>query len=240
MGKFVDTRGIIWPFRFDLLVRLDFLSWLESEREEKIANSELREITGASIKESRDFFSEAKAHPYFIQYTKLKRGHRLCNFDFESAEEAYADGLANFIRLHEEIKRGGFETKRRITLKKPMLKLRSWGRGEKNRDTHIGDGCHRLACLLWGKKSFVAPDRFFKLKYKLFIKPEESNLTAGYKVLGILSAQDIAYFDRVFEKDSARTWEMAFRKVREVRDRFSHMDIEGMFDIKFSGLDFRC
>lgn len=239
MEEAINTCEIIWPYRFDLLVRIDFLDWFEAIGRKHLARTEGRGIISTPLISNAGFFLGAKQHPYFIQYTKLKRGYRLVNLTYDNAERIYAEGIANFIKLHQAIKIQSYDLSKKISLKKPLLKIKSSSRVGISRNNYIGDGCHRFACLLWTRKDFSIPIKFFRFRYRLIYRPEDSDLTAGYKTLGILRDQDIAYFDKLFGGSNTAIWEPAFQRVREIRERFSRMNIKDMFEIKFRGLDFR-
>jgi hypothetical protein len=239
METFVDTRQIIWPYRFDLLVRIDFLDWFESDGRHYLSNIDADELSSELLLSDDKFFQRTKRHPYFIQYTKLKRGHRLVNLSYENAESIYAEGIANFITLHQGIKMHSFDANERITLKKSLLKAQSSSNKGVHGESYIGDGCHRFACLVWSKRNFLIPKKFFRFRYKFVLNADESDLTEGYKALGIITGEDMTYFDRLFAGNVGEIWESAFQRVREIRERFSRMDIEGMFHKKFRSLDFR-
>ena len=85
----------------------------------------------------------------------------------------------------------------------------------------------------------MIPKRFFRTRLKVICKADNANLTAGYKALGILTDQDIVYFNRIFQRANPEIWDSAFDRVREIRERYSQMDIEGMFDVRFNSLDFK-
>lgn len=232
MGKCVNTCEIIWPDRFDILVRIDFLEWFETTGRNYLSESDLGVIEADLLMSSPQFFVKAKQHPYFFQYTKLKHQYRLANLTYQEAEPVYAEGIANFIKLNESIKGKPFNLGRKIILKKPLLRIKEYPR-----KWYIGDGCHRLACLLWLHKGFLIPSRFFKSRYKLTYNPGNSNLTTGYRLLGILRQEDIRHFDRLFTANTPE-WNSTFQWVGKIGERFKLMNIEDMFNITFKRLDF--
>jgi hypothetical protein len=229
MGKLIDGRKIIWPNRFDLLVRIDFLEWFESVGRYYLSESNSSTITNDLLTSNPEFLIRAKQHPYFIQYTKLKRKYRLRNLTYQEAEAVYAEGIVGFIKLNESIKANSFDFKKRITLNKPLLKIRKH---------YIGDGCHRFACLVWSSREFLIPSDFFRLRYKLIYKPANSNLTAGYRRLGILTEEHARHFDTIFGGSNLPKWDPMLQWLSEIRERFKNMDIEAMYKREFRRLDF--
>ncbi len=64
MEKFVNTCKIIWPYRFDLLVRIDFLEWFETIGRDYLPKSDLRSITKSDLVISNpEFHDRAQKHP---------------------------------------------------------------------------------------------------------------------------------------------------------------------------------
>ena len=239
MEEFVNTCEIIWPYRFDLLVRIDFLEWFETIGRDYLPKSDLRStITRDPLMSNRGFFMEAKQHPYFVQYTKLKRRYRLRNLTYQEAEPIYAEGIENFIKLNEDIKANSFDLKKRIVFKRPLLKIEPTSKETILGEYYIGDGCHRLACLIWLNKEFVLPEKFFRLSYRLRDNRANSNLTAGYQLLGILTGEDIKQGNLIFGGETIPQWDLAIQWISEIRERFKHMDIETMFKTIFRKPDF--
>ncbi|MBW2330737.1 MAG: hypothetical protein JRF30_07390 [Deltaproteobacteria bacterium] len=233
MEKFVNTCEIIWPYRFDLLVRIDFLEWFETVGRDYLPESNLSTITSDLLISSPKFFIRAKQHPYFVQYAKLKRKYRLVNLTYQKAETVYAEGIASFIKLNEDVKANSFNLQRKIVLKKAFFNTKTY-----LKRWHIGDGCHRLACLVWLNKEFLIPRRYLKYRYRLTHNPANSNLTAGYRILGILKEEDVEHFDKIFGRGDMPEWNSTFQRVAEIRERFKLMDLEGMFNFRFKRLDF--
>ena len=78
------------------------------------------------------------------------------------SEIIYAQGIATFINLLESIRVDGFDRQQKIGLYKACF-LRKPDYGEKiARKVYMGDGCHRLACLIWLEKKILLPKEFFK------------------------------------------------------------------------------
>jgi hypothetical protein len=239
MKTFIDTREIIWPYRFDLLIRIDFLEWFE-----KIGMNFLpimdnsAQLTTEFFLSNSEFFARAKQHPYFIQYSKLKRRNRLRNLTYQETSTIYAEGIANFLKLKESIKSNSLWTDNKITLKKPLFRIRSNSKKMKAKRYYIGDGCHRLACLIWTNKNFLIPKNNFRFNYKLFYNPANDNLTAGYRSLEILNETDIKRFKTIFKERQSSDFDLTFQWISEIREKFSRMNIEDMLKKKFTSISF--
>ncbi|MDD4869639.1 MAG: hypothetical protein PHR77_03695 [Kiritimatiellae bacterium] len=210
-----DGGGLIWPYRFDLLVRIDFLEWLETVGKHLLSGTGMI-LTGRDVLASGEFFAMAKQHPYFPQYTRFKARFRGCDMTWKEAENIYADGIASFLSLHEDIKRRP-ELKQRIILKKPFLV--GW---RVSAGYFIGDGCHRFACLAWGRKSFDIPTDCFEVRHLFALKPVDQ--TTAYRQLGILSDDDVDQFRHAFEKSGQAEWNSVLKWVKAIRDRWVEKD----------------
>jgi hypothetical protein len=239
METFIDTCEIIWPYRFDLLVRIDFLEWFDKIGRCYLPKFDINsKATSYFFLSNSEFFNRAKQHPYFIQYTKLKRKNRLRNLTYQQASTIYAEGIVNFLKLKESIRSNSFRTKNKITLKKPIFSVGSKSKRIRKQKYYIGDGCHRLACLIWINKNFFIPKKNFKIINKLFYNPANSNLTAGYRLLEVLNEDDIKRFKTIFEGMYPLDFDLTFQWINEIRKKFSRLKIKDMFNIKFNSISF--
>lgn len=216
----IDGSRLVWPYRFDLLVRIDFLEWLETAGKPPLTGSGVK-LTGRDVLASGDFFSSAKRHLYFPQYTRIKARFRGCEMAWPEAEKIYADGIAEFIALHEDLKQHP-ALKCKIILKKPFMA--GW---RVSPGCYIGDGCHRFACLAWGRKSFSIPADCFEVRNMFCLKPVDQ--TAAYRRLGALSDWDVEQFRRMFDTGRQVEWTSVGEWMKGLRDRWGEKDPQAWF-----------
>jgi len=221
---------IIWPYRPDILIRIDFLEWYNQNKHKYFDNGSLK-FSEKDVTENKDFFIEAKRHPYFLQFTRKHR-YRKLNLSKIKSEIIYAQGIATFINLLESIRVDGFDRQQKIGLYKACF-LRKPDYGEKiARKVYMGDGCHRLACLIWLEKKILLPKDFFNEQLKLVYKPVNS--FGIFKRLKIFDSNDEIKFHQLFKGTEKPDFDRIIRWTEGVRKRFRNQNIDELFNIRFS------
>src|SRR5690606_16018044 len=218
----VAMGEVVWPFRPDLLIRIDFLAWWHACRPALWADAP-DVLTGAAVEKQAGFFAEAQRHPYFVQFARKKR-YRKRPLGPEEARRLYAEGVATFLNLVSSIERRGYDPNTPIGLRSCWLQ-RSTGFGNQpRRRWFIGDGCHRFACLAWLERGRPLPARYFAIERKLVHRPLDWRAT--FAQLGVLGSEEQDGFDRLFAATPTPPWEALLAWSAAVRERFRKLDPE--------------
>ena len=229
-SNYISISEIIWPYRPDILIRIDFLEWYNQNKHEYFENGPLK-FSEKDIIENKDFFVEAKQHPYFLQFTRKHR-YRKFNLSKGKSEIIYAQGIASFINLLESILVNGFDRKKKIGLYKTyFLKKPDYGK-KIVREVYMGDGCHRLACLIWLEKKILLPKEFFNMQSKLVYQPVNS--FGIFKRLKIFDSNDETEFHQLFSGIENYDYNKIIRWTEKVRNRFRNQNIDELFNIRFT------
>ena len=225
----LSISEIIWPYRPDILIRIDFLEWF-NENKKKYFNNGLLKLTETVVIENEPFFNEAKKHPYFLQFTR-KRRYRKLNLSKIESEKIYAQGIATFINLLESVSENGFDEQKKIGLYQTLyLKTPDYGKNIR-RKFYMGDGCHRLACLIWLEKNLLLPKEFFNVQSKLVYKPVNS--FGIFSRLKIFDSNDEIKFHQLFKGTEKPDFDGIIRWTEGVRKRFRNQNIDELFNIMF-------
>ena len=228
-SNYLSISEIIWPYRPDILIRIDFLEWF-NENKYKYFDNGLLKLTEKDVIENELFFSEAKKHPYFLQFTR-KRRYRKLNLSKKESEKIYANGITTFINLLESVRKNGFDNQQKIGLFKTLfLKNPVYGR-KIARNVYMGDGCHRLACLIWLEKNLLLPKEFFNVQSKLVYKPVNS--FGIFSRLKIFDSNDEIKFHQLFKGTEKPDFDGIIRWTEGVRKRFRNQNIDELFNIMF-------
>jgi len=226
----ISFAEIVWPYRPDLLIRIDFLQWFH-----EVKGTYFLEDTETFSKEevlkNIAFFEDAKMHPYFMQFTR-KRRYRKLNLPKPKSEQVYAEGIASFMNLLQSIKEKGFDKSNKIGLRKTIV-LRKPSYGEKiRRKYYMADGCHRLACVVWLSKKTLFPKEIFKIQNKMFWRPV--NAFGIFRKLSIVNGKDEVEFNNLFNSGKNISWDQMLEWAGRIRDRFRTVNVDELFNIKFS------
>lgn len=228
-SKNIKLNEIIWPYRPDILIRIDFLQWY-SENKEKYFTKLTKVLTKEEILKKKVFFEEAKKHPYFLQFTRKCR-YRKLNLAKEESENVYVEGIAALINLLNRIKKNGFDKRQKIQLRRALfLKNPDYGKKIK-REYYIGDGCHRFACFAWLYRSTFFPRDLFRIQFKFSLKPV--NAFGILKPLKVFNQEDEQKFDELFNSTNLPEWNKILYWTAEVRNRFKELNCDELFKIKF-------
>jgi len=229
-SNYLSISEIVWPYRPDILIRIDFLEWF-SDNKHKYFDNGLLKLSEEDVIKNKPFFNEAKKHPYFLQFTR-KRRYRRFNLPKIKSEEIYAEGITAFINLLASIRKNGFNKQKKIGLQKSyFLKNPDYGKKIK-RDVYMGDGCHRLACLIWLEKNILLPKEFFNVQSKLVYKPV--NTFGIFKRLKIFNSNDEIKFHQLFNGTENSDFNKIIVWTEEVRKRFKNQNIDELFNIRFT------
>ena len=93
MKEKISFSEIVWPYRPDLLIRIDFLQWFHEVKGDYFGEN-LEPWSKEGILGNTEFFKDAKMHPYFLQFTR-KRRYRKLNLPKSKSEQVYAQGIAS-------------------------------------------------------------------------------------------------------------------------------------------------
>mgnify|MGYP005813851875 CR=1 FL=1 len=102
----------------------------------------------------------------------------------------------------ESIRINGFNKQQKIQLYKTLLLINPDYGKKIVRKIYIGDGCHRLACLIWLEKNILLSKEYFAKKLKIVYKPVNS--FGIFKILKIFDSNEMNYKEfkiKVFEID---------------------------------------
>ena len=211
------------------MIRIDFLEWYNQNKYKYFDKAPLK-FSEKDVIKNKDFFIEAKRHPYFLQFTR-KRRYRKLNLSKGKSELIYAQGIATFINLLESIKINGFDRQQKIGLYKACF-LKKPDYGEKiARKVYMGDGCHRLSCLIWLGKNIILPKEIFNMQLKLVYKPVNS--FGIFKRLKIIDSNDETKFCQIFSNTEIIDYNKISGWTEGVRKRFKNQNIDELFNIRF-------
>jgi hypothetical protein len=233
MPTAITLFELVWPYRPDLLIRIDFLDWYH-EAGARYFPPDVDRLTPVEVIANKPFLAAAMQHPYFLQYTRKQR-YRHKNLAKKDAEAVYSEGIAAFITLMHHIRQHGFDEQQKIGLKRAVFLQRPYytprRRSTVRQRYYIGDGCHRLACLAWLGKTDHFPVRWFAIEYRLVLRP--LNWFGILEHLGVLESGDA---QRLFElwrrHDTICDWTQLLGWTHAVRQRFQQQNIEALLAIK--------
>jgi len=229
-SNYLSISEIIWPYRPDILIRIDFLEWFNKNKHKYFDNGLLK-FSEKDFIENKDFFVEATQHPYFLQFTRKHR-YRKLNLSRGKSEIIYARGISTFINLLESIRVNGFNRQQKIGLYRACF-LKKPDYGEKiKRDVYMGDGCHRLACLIWLEKKISLPKEIFNVQSKLIYQPVNS--FGIFKRLKIFGSNDEKIFHHLFNDPEKTDYNEIIKWTERVRRGFRNQNIDDLFNVRFT------
>jgi hypothetical protein len=133
----VPIEPLVYPLRYDILIRKSFFDFYSENR------SLYRE-------DSAKFIELAHDHPYFQWFTKVLviRFHNESKNDSRMIDQLYAERVREAATLHDSISSQGFDVRFPI-IPYTGNKIFPTDSGKSVSGTYfMGDGCHRLACLM--------------------------------------------------------------------------------------------
>lgn len=222
----VELKEIVWPYRPDILIRLDFLQWYEEVGQQLLAAS--GRLTPKGVLEHRKFMAEAVRHPYFISFTRKTRYRRL-NLSRVDSESVFAEGIAAFVNLLEDIRANGFDRRYRIGLTSGLFLLQPVGADLVRQRYYIGDGCHRFSCGIWLSQGSPLPAGDFRVRRKLLHRPECA--FGNLMPLNLLDAENKSDFDRLF-RGREPSWQEVLAWGAGVRQRFRTLDLDDILSVQ--------
>jgi len=224
---FIELSEVIWPYRPDILIRLDFLAWYEEVGRSHFSQGET--LTPQAVLANRAFFDEALRHPYLVTFTRKKR-YRQLNLPRAESEVVYSEGIATFINLLDGIRAEGFDRRHRIGLSTGVFLLKPVAAECVRRPYYMGDGCHRLSCLSWLAEGRPLPSQDFRLQRKFFFRPE--CVFRPLMALDVVNIQAKHDFDELFQRPGASFWEDALGWAAAVRLRFRTLDLNEVLSVR--------
>ena len=70
-NNYISISEIIWPYRPDILIRIDFLDWFNKNKNKYF--KKLINLSKENIINNNKFIEDAKEHPYFLQCSPLSQ-----------------------------------------------------------------------------------------------------------------------------------------------------------------------
>ena len=131
----------------------------------------------------------------------------------------------------ESIRINGFNKQQKIQLYKTLLLINPDYGKKIVRKIYIGDGCHRLACLIWLEKNILLSKEYFAKKLKIVYKPVNS--FGIFKILKIFDSNDELKFHQLWNGEEKLDFDKIIEWTEGVRNRFMHQNIDELFKIKF-------
>ena len=221
---------IVYPYRPDILLRIDFLEWFEQNKA-KYFNNDKTKFTYADIVDNKDFFIESMGHPFFLQFTR-KRKYRRLNLSYKDSQKIYARGIVLFLNLLFSLKTNGFDINEKIGLYSSFIILKPRYGEKMKRMVYMGDGCHRLACYAWLNKKNELPMEIFNTQLKLLYRPVNS--FDFFTRLNIFDPNDEKAFYDLFSIPEKLEFYKILEWTEKIRIKFRKQNITKLFDIKFS------
>jgi hypothetical protein len=133
----LDIRSLVFPLRYDILIRKSFFEYYEQRRD--------------MYKTSRaEFLREMRDHPYYEWFRKVlvvRYAPQLLS-DTVALEQAFADRVTASVSLYDSISSYGFDNGSPIIPYTGKIILPADSGRETGAKYYMGDGCHRLACLM--------------------------------------------------------------------------------------------
>ena len=223
----VPLAEIVWPYRPDLLIRVDFLEWLRDAR--AMWPGIATKFDAEAVRGNSAFFAEACRHPYFLQFSRKKQ-FRNAPPSLREATGLYASGIAAFLALASSIEGNGYDPFIPIHLRISLIQRHSGFAGQQRRRWFIGDGCHRYACLAWRERGADLPFGYFALEHRLVHTPLDWRALLARA--GLLGSAELSSFDAMFAEAVGPNWEEVLDWGRRVRERYRGLDFEKVFSIR--------
>ena len=133
----IDIWPLVYPLRYDILVRGSFFRLYKNNRTLYQTNT-------------YRFTELARQHSYYIWFTQVmvpRFAPKLTGND-EGIRSAYSDRLTCAAKLYDSIEKHGFDPASPIITKTGETILPTTTGITTGARYYMGDGCHRLACLL--------------------------------------------------------------------------------------------
>jgi len=148
--------SMLFPLRYDVMLRKGFFDFYEANRGEGVAPAEL--VSAAR---------ELDYHGWF-RHVFIPRNVPSLVGDDAAIEHLFERRVAENISLHESLRKSGFDETQPIVPYTAIIMLPSTSGRTALGNFHAGDGCHRIAALLaLGHKSvpreYVRPKRYSRL-----------------------------------------------------------------------------
>jgi hypothetical protein len=143
---------IIFPLRYDVLIRKSFFEFY-------VANRDLY------VHDFHAFMALAKQHPYYEWFRKVMVTRYLPRIrdNEECLDKEFESRVVASANLYESIAHRGFDKGSPIVLYTGQIILPADTGRKTNATYYMGDGCHRLACLMaMGCESL--PRQFVRIK----------------------------------------------------------------------------
>ena len=133
----IPIAPLVYPLRYDILIRKDFFDLYAANRDLFHADLDA-------------FLAKAKDHVYYEWFTKvlLARYEPRSMDDERRAMALFQDRVMRSAELHELIRINGFDQRHPIIPFTGMKILPADSGKYTGQKYYMGDGCHRLACLI--------------------------------------------------------------------------------------------
>lgn len=164
-GDELDIKSLVYPFRYDILIRKEYFSFYLENRD--LYRSDFPA-----------FLELAKNHAYYLWFTKvaIPRASSELRDNPEEIEKTFIKRLRKSAVLYDRIKEHGFDRRHPIVPHTAELILPTVTGKTTEEKYFMGDGCHRLACLMvLGYKKL--PKGYYRVKcYKKFVPLDNTSL----------------------------------------------------------------
>lgn len=164
----IDIRSMIFPLRYDILIRKSFFEFYAGHRDL------YRDDPNA-------FLQLARAHPYHEWFEKvlIVRYEPRLQQDLAGREQAFAGRVVASAALYDSIESRGFDKSSPIIPYTGKQILPADSGRETGAKYYMGDGCHRLACLM--SQGFTKlPREYVRVKcFRRLVPLDNSRLLSG-------------------------------------------------------------
>ena len=155
IGERIKIEDLVCPLRYDILVRVDFISFLADN--DGLSTSDFRTLLETPV---------ARAYQTWFKEVFVPQVLPEIYHDDDQIRKHFYARVENARNLWESMSTQGFDYQHPISLRSGSLVQEVNG---KTFDTsfYAGDGCHRIACLLVMGRKYLEPK-----EYEVVTRPE--------------------------------------------------------------------
>ena len=161
----LEIKDLVYPLRYDILIRKDFFSFYADNRQ-------------IYLSDFTAFVEMARNHDYYIWFTRvaMPKASLELRSNPEAIEQAFVRRVKKSATLFDQIEKCGFDEKFPIVPCTAEIILPTITEKILSNKYYMGDGCHRLACLM-SMGYMKLPKKFCRVKcYREFVPLDNTSL----------------------------------------------------------------
>ncbi len=133
----IDIHSLVFPLRYDIMIRKEFFEYYAENRSVYISKPSV-------------FFEAMQGHPYYQWFSKVlaTRYEPHLHDDPAAMQREFSKRVAASAAIYDSIINNGFDKSSPIVPHTAKHILPAESGRETGAKYYMGDGCHRLACLM--------------------------------------------------------------------------------------------